>query len=179
MDCNFHKGFIGVGSNIEPETNIINALRDLAAFVNPVASSTFYETTAIGREDQKNYLNGVWEIITDVSPKELKFNILRSIEKKLGRIRTKDKYDSRTIDLDLIIYKDLVINDPDLTVPDPDIYKRPFLSIPLYELSPDLLLPDTNCPIKEIADRHQSFRMLPRKEFTNDLMSIIQSKEEF
>ena len=142
--------YISVGSNINPEGNIPLALEKLKEFVRVNASSTFYRTKPIGRLDQSFFLNGVWLIETDKTARELKFGILRKIEDELGRVRTKDKYASRTIDLDIEIYGDEVIKEADLVIPDPDIRKRSFIAIPLLELNPSLILPDTGEPISSL-----------------------------
>lgn len=144
------KAYISVGSNIEPKKNIPKALDKLKEYVRVEATSTFYRTVPIGRPEQPFFLNGVWLIETDKAPKELKFGVLKSIEEKLGRIRTQDKYAARTIDLDIAVYGDEVINEPELVIPDPDIRKRSFIAIPLLELNPSLVLPDTGEPISSL-----------------------------
>jgi 2-amino-4-hydroxy-6-hydroxymethyldihydropteridine diphosphokinase len=127
--------FIAVGSNIEPQTNIPAALHLLTQHVTVKASSTFYRTRALGRPDQPDFINGIWQIQTTHPPLFFKQHILHTIEDQLGRVRTPDKYAPRTIDLDLILYNDLQINTPDLVLPHPDI-QRPFVYIPLYKLLP-------------------------------------------
>jgi len=135
--------FIAVGSNIEPEKNIEVALVELKKYVKITAVSNFYKSAPVGNPEQPLFLNGVIKIQTDLKPRELKFDILRKIEEKLGRIRTSDKNADRTIDLDLILYDDLVVDEPDLRLPDPAIRIYPFVAVPLLEIAPDLILPDT------------------------------------
>jgi 2-amino-4-hydroxy-6-hydroxymethyldihydropteridine diphosphokinase len=137
------EAYISVGSNIEPEKNIPEALEKLKKYVRVKAISTFYRTVPIGRPEQPAFLNGVWQIDAEQSARELKFHVLRQIEAELGRVRTKDKYVPRTIDLDIALYGDVVINESDLRIPDPDIRQRPFIAVPLLELAPLLVLPDT------------------------------------
>ncbi|UCD29308.1 MAG: 2-amino-4-hydroxy-6-hydroxymethyldihydropteridine diphosphokinase, partial [Planctomycetota bacterium] len=120
------KVFIAVGSNIDPEINILQALKRIKEPVKITGISTFYQTPPIERPVQQPFLNGVWRIETLMSARTLKFNCLRTIENELGRVRTEDKYAARTIDLDIIIYGDMVIDEPDLQIPDPDIYTRSF-----------------------------------------------------
>ena len=69
--------------------------------------------------------------------------MLRTIENGLHRNRESDKYASRTIDLDLLLFGNMVIHEEGLTIPDPDIYNRSFIAFPLSELNPDLIMPDT------------------------------------
>ena len=133
MDYNIVAAFIGVGSNIQPERNISDALARLSKRVDITGISTFYKTTPILRKDQDDYLNGVWQISTSMSPEKLKFDVLRKIEQELHRNRESDKYASRTIDLDILLFGDLIIQEENLTIPDPDIYKRSFIAFPLSD----------------------------------------------
>lgn len=125
--------FVSVGANIEPERNIHAALIALQERTRVAGSSTFYRTEPIGRRDQPWYLNGVWRIETEIHATKIKTAVLQPIEDGLGRVRTADQYSPRTIDLDLILYDDLVMKDEDLTLPHPDIV-RPFVYFPLLEL---------------------------------------------
>ena len=111
MDNNIVGAFIGVGSNIEPEHNITDALARLSKQVDITGISSFYKTVPLLRENQDDYLNGVWQISTSIPPKELKFGVLRTIEKELHRNRESDKYAPRTIDLDILLYGDMVIQE--------------------------------------------------------------------
>jgi 2-amino-4-hydroxy-6-hydroxymethyldihydropteridine diphosphokinase len=167
------RAFIGVGSNIEPAENVKKALRLLASQVRIAGISTVYSTKAESRPEQPSYYNCVVEIKTDIPPIELKQTVLRKIESELSRKRTKDKFAPRTIDLDLIIYGDLVQNTGDLILPDPQIITRPFLAIPLFELEPDLILPAAGLPIKNVVAQLKPVRMEPLKEYTGLLKKEI------
>jgi dihydroneopterin aldolase/2-amino-4-hydroxy-6-hydroxymethyldihydropteridine diphosphokinase len=145
------RAFVSVGSNIDPAENVEKAIRLLARSVRVVSLSTVYLTEAEGRPGQPPYYNCVVEIETELPAFELKHQILRSIEAELGRVRGADKYASRTIDLDLILFDELVTTTEDLTLPDPDIVRRPFIAIPLHELAPDLMLPGSGQRISELA----------------------------
>lgn len=161
--------FISVGSNINPEENIAKALEKLKEYVDVVAVSTFYQTKAINRPNQADFINGIFHIRTDISPRKLKFDILRKIEYDLGRIRSEDKYSDRTIDLDIAIYGDMVINEGDLVIPDKDIRVRPFIAIPLLELSPTLVLPDTEEKLSSLEIIKAGKDMKPAEELTRIL----------
>lgn len=165
--------FIGVGSNISPEGNVRRAISLLADEVSIVGISTFYRTEAEGRPGQPPFLNGVVEVDTDVPPGELKRSILRRIEDELGRRRTEDKYAPRTIDLDVVIYDDLVLSTGDLVIPDPQIAHRPFLAIPLCELAPGLTLPGSGLRIEEAAAIHAHHSMKPLPDYTELLRKDI------
>lgn len=158
--------YIGVGSNINPMESIPRAFSLLKKKVKISAVSTFYFTPPLKNKVQPDYCNGVWEILTTHSPHSLKFHVLRPIELELGRIRIQDSYASRTIDLDILVYGQEVMSTDDLTLPDPDIYTRPFISIPLAEIAPHLILPDTGEGIKDIANTMKRTQMMPAHQMT-------------
>jgi 2-amino-4-hydroxy-6-hydroxymethyldihydropteridine diphosphokinase len=145
------QAFIAVGSNIAPEENIPAALDHLQRQARVTAISTFYRTAPLDRPEQEPFMNGVWLIETAAAPRDLKFSVLRGIEAGLGRVRTNDRYAARAIDLDILVYDDVVIHEPDLQIPDPDIRCRSFLAVPLLECAPDLVLPDTGESLASIV----------------------------
>jgi 2-amino-4-hydroxy-6-hydroxymethyldihydropteridine diphosphokinase len=165
--------FIGIGSNIEPALNIIKAIRSLCRKVRIIGVSTVYLTRPEDRPEQPPFYNCVIEAETEAPPRELKFGVLRPIEESLGRRRTADKSAARTIDLDIILYDDMVIRDNDLTVPDPGISRRAFIALPLRELSPALSLPDTGVPVAEIASSMDQSAMVPLTDYTETLRKEI------
>jgi 2-amino-4-hydroxy-6-hydroxymethyldihydropteridine diphosphokinase len=167
------RAFISVGSNINPAENVREAVRQLALQAHVVGISTVYLTEPVGRPAQPPYYNCVLEIETETPPLELKTQMLRTIEERLGRERTEDKYAPRTIDLDLILYDGLEMETEDLTLPDPNIVRRPFLAIPLGELSPELTLPGLNRRVHEVAGAMPQGSMEPLEDFTTAL------REEF
>ncbi|MBM3240842.1 2-amino-4-hydroxy-6-hydroxymethyldihydropteridine diphosphokinase [Candidatus Poribacteria bacterium] len=167
------EAYIAVGSNIEPEKNILNALGILKRYVRVKASSTFYRTMPLGRPEQAVFLNGVWHIETVKTARALKFDLLRRIEAELGRVRTDDKYAARTIDLDIAVYGDEVINEPDIHLPDPDIRHRPFIAIPLLELAPALALPDTGEQLSSLPVTQDRTGLEPLDVFTASLRERI------
>lgn len=138
-----HDAYIAVGSNIDPERNVVAALEKLRGRVEVVGVSTFYRSAAVGGPEQPAFVNGVVHVRTARSPRGLKFEVLRRIEDELGRIRGQDKFAPRTIDLDLVLYDRCVIDEPELRIPDPGIGERPFVAVPLLELAPDLAIADS------------------------------------
>ena len=135
--------YIAVGSNIDPERHVLAALQRLQTRIEVTAASTFFLTAPLDRPEQEPFVNGVLQARTGRPARALKFEVLRAIEADLGRRRTRDPSASREIDLDLVLYGDLVLCEPDLQVPDPDLRQRSFVAVPLLELCPDLVLPDT------------------------------------
>jgi dihydroneopterin aldolase/2-amino-4-hydroxy-6-hydroxymethyldihydropteridine diphosphokinase len=165
--------FLSMGSNIEPEKNILEAVKLLAEHVRILGASTVYLTEPLRRRAQPKYYNCVLKIETEMAPRKLKLDVLRDIEEQLGRKRTEDKYAPRTIDIDIIVYGGLRLSTRDLVIPDPEIRKREFLAIPLCEIEPELILPTTGRTIKEIASRFNAHRMIRKEDFTKTLQSLI------
>ncbi len=166
--------YVGIGSNIEPEENVRAALRLLAQRAAIVAVSTFHRTQPLGGNCLAPFYNGVAKLETDLSPRALKFEVLRQIETALGRRRGHDKYSPRTIDLDIIIYDDVVANEPDLVIPDPDIATREFVALPLLELCPGLVIPGVGIALAPIAANMSGDSMQPLEEFTRSLRESCQ-----
>lgn len=167
------RAFVSVGSNIDPETNVSAALLRLSKKTDLRAISTIYLTEPLGRQGQPPFYNCVIEIETSLPPAELKFGVLRNIEAGLGRRRSDDKFAPRTIDLDLILYDDLVMTTPELTLPDPEILERPFLAIALSEITPGLVLPGSQSGIGEAAAKLSRTGMQPLRTYTDRIRKEI------
>ncbi len=165
--------YIGVGSNIEPENMLPQALAILADKEHVTKTSTVYRTKALGDRNQPDYLNAVWQIETEIDPHTLKHTILQAIEKTLGRVRCSDKYASRPIDLDILLFGSRVIDSNDMRIPDPDIYTRPFIAVPLFEIAPSLILPGTGDMIENIARKMDRNEMTAEGDTTKILRRMI------
>jgi 2-amino-4-hydroxy-6-hydroxymethyldihydropteridine diphosphokinase len=136
--------FIALGSNLgEREAMIRQALEALAALPETelLRASSLYDTEPVGDVDQPNFLNAVAQVDTDLSARQLLWNLLL-IEKRLGRERTR-RWGPRTIDLDLLLFGNEVIEEDDLRVPHPEMIRRAFVLVPLVELDPTLVHPGT------------------------------------
>ncbi len=105
-----------------------------------VAVSTFRETDPVGLLDQPRFLNGAAAVETDLSARDLLEALLR-IERKLGRVRDGTRWGPRTIDLDLLLYGDEIVDEPGLCVPHPRLHERRFALEPLAELAPQAVVP--------------------------------------
>jgi 2-amino-4-hydroxy-6-hydroxymethyldihydropteridine diphosphokinase len=165
--------YVGVGSNVDPEANVPAALRRLARRVRVTGSSTFYRTAALQAPGTPPFVNGVWRVETELGPRELKLEVLRSIEEELGRKRTADKYAPRPIDLDVLLHGAAVVREPDLTLPDPDILERPFVAVPLWELAPDLALPGSGRRLADVVGAMSKAGMESWPELTRRLQAEV------
>jgi 2-amino-4-hydroxy-6-hydroxymethyldihydropteridine diphosphokinase len=106
-----------------------------------VTVSTLRETDPVGYKEQPRFLNGVVELETELSPRELLARLL-AIEARLGRVRGQGpRFGPRTIDLDLLLYGEESVDEPGLTVPHPRLHERRFVLEPLAELDPALEIP--------------------------------------
>jgi 2-amino-4-hydroxy-6-hydroxymethyldihydropteridine diphosphokinase len=139
------RAYVGLGANLgDREGTIRRALELLNAEdgIELVAVSALGETDPVGYADQPPFLNGAAAVDTELAPRELLERLL-AIERELGRVRAEGpRYGPRTIDLDLLLYGDLVVDETGLTVPHPRLAERRFALEPLHELDPDLRLPD-------------------------------------
>jgi 2-amino-4-hydroxy-6-hydroxymethyldihydropteridine diphosphokinase len=134
---------LALGSNLGDRLATLQLAVDLLAErgVCAVASSRVWETDAVGGpEDQPAFLNSVIRVKTELGPEAL-LAVANEVEAKLGRVR-EVRWGPRTIDVDVLLYDGLVIDDPDLTVPHPRMTERAFVILPLLELDPDPMLPD-------------------------------------
>ena len=138
------RAYIALGSNVgDAQATTRAALQALEEQpeIRSVRSSSLYETEPVGCPgEQPNYINAVAEIRTTQTPQEL-IATLQGIERSFGRIRGRRKNMPRTLDLDLLIYDDVVQTTPGLTLPHPRMHKRAFVLEPLAELDAGLTLP--------------------------------------
>ena len=135
--------WIGLGGNLgEPRSAISGALAPLNEDRgNDVeAVSAFYRTAPIGITDQPEFINSVARVRTADAPQGLLEKLL-NIEARLGRIRTEQQFGPRVIDLDLLLYDQIQMDTPYLTLPHPRMHLRRFVLEPLFELEGDLILP--------------------------------------
>jgi 2-amino-4-hydroxy-6-hydroxymethyldihydropteridine diphosphokinase len=158
--------FLSLGSNIEPERNLPEAVRELKSLGQIVACSAVYQNPAVGSTPQPDFLNSAVLLETQLTPRALRAE-LRRLEQRLGRHRGADKYAPRTIDIDLVLYGSLTLREAGRVIPDPDLLVRPHLAIPLAELDPDYHHPISGESLSSIARRLQPLATLtPRQEVT-------------
>ncbi len=136
--------YVGLGTNLGGrETNIRHAAEILEQdpSVSSVRLSSLYETEPVG-PPQPKYLNAAAEVATVLSPRGL-LAVCQQIEQELGRVRTV-KWGPRIIDVDLLLYGQEVVDEPDLQIPHPLMHERSFVLEPLAELAPDVMHPVLN-----------------------------------
>ncbi len=135
--------FVAIGSNLgDREATIARALAllDATPHLRVVGVATVRETAPVGVVDQPPFLNTAAWLETTLGPRELLDRLL-AVERELGRVRTGERWGPRTLDLDLLLYGDDVLDEPGLTVPHPRLHERRFVLEPLSELAPDLVVP--------------------------------------
>ena len=133
---------ISLGSNITPKVNIKKASALLSEKVAGIRFSSIWESPAVGSSGP-NYLNSAALMYSALSLEEIKSSLIAPIENQLGRVRTADKYIDRTIDIDVLIYNDQVV--------DPEVWTQAHLAIPASELIPDFKNNETGGTLLEIA----------------------------
>ena len=151
--------YIALGSNLHtPLEQLKRALNALAQLPQTqlMAVSSFYRSKPLGPQDQPDYLNAVVEISTALSPLAL-LDELQRIENEQGRVRLR-RWGERTLDLDILLYGDEIIQTERLTVPHYDMHNREFVIVPLAEIAPNLTLPNGQ-KLAELADRFTVHQM--------------------
>lgn len=136
--------YLGLGSNIDPETNLPAAVACLREHLDVVAVSSAWQTPAVGSSGP-DYLNAVVAIRTSLPPEAIKQDIIDYIESELGRVRTGDKYADRTIDIDILA----VDSEPY----DDEIWQHAHAAVPLAELKPDIVNEETGERLEDVAGR--------------------------
>jgi 2-amino-4-hydroxy-6-hydroxymethyldihydropteridine diphosphokinase len=153
------KAYVGLGSNLgERETLIRLAIEGLARLPETRLAqvSSLYDTEPVGELDQPNFLNAVAQLETDLTARQLLWNLLL-VERRLGRVRTGNaRYGPRTIDLDLLLVDNLVLDEPNLVLPHPELHRRAFVLVPLCEIEPALVHPILGETMKELLAKVES-----------------------
>jgi len=136
------RAYVGLGANLGDRERTLRAAVDALAAedeVEVVSVSVLRETEPVGVGRQPLYLNGAAELETTLTARRLLDRLL-AVEQRFGRIRVPGEQGPRTLDLDLLLYGDEVIDEPGLTVPHPRLHERRFVLEPLAELAPGLVV---------------------------------------
>jgi 2-amino-4-hydroxy-6-hydroxymethyldihydropteridine diphosphokinase len=145
-----NKVFLLIGGNIGDRLqNLHQAIALLSTTCGPVLQqSAVYETAAWGKTDQAAFLNQALLLTTSLTPQALITTIL-SVEEEMGRLRM-EKNGPRVIDIDIIFYNEVVMNEPNLIIPHPQLQNRRFVLVPLVEIAPDLVHPILHKTVTEL-----------------------------
>lgn len=154
-----HKAYLNLGSNIQPEMNLVKAVQFLSEYGEVHKISSVWESSSVGGPGP-NYLNACLLFTSTHTKLELKEQVIYSIEARLGRKRTKDKYIPRTIDIDIILFDDQPYSDR--------FWESAFVIVPLAEIYPEYRNRTTGEQITDIAARlRQKVWIKERPELLN------------
>ncbi|EIV3513748.1 2-amino-4-hydroxy-6-hydroxymethyldihydropteridine diphosphokinase, partial [Salmonella enterica] len=148
--------YIAIGSNLASPLEQVNAAVKAIGEIPDsriVAVSSFYRTPPLGPQDQPDYLNAAVALDTTLAPEEL-LNHTQRIELQQGRVRKAERWGPRTLDLDIMLFGDEVINTERLTVPHYDMKNRGFMLWPLFEIAPELTFPDDGVALTQLVYQH-------------------------
>ena len=137
-----HQAFIALGSNLQdPAGQVSCALREIGELPDTtlLKASSLYRTAPVGYDNQPDFINAVAEVSTRLAPTDL-LHALLALESSHGRERPFPNA-PRVLDLDLLLYDDLVMQTPELTLPHPRMHQRGFVLLPLAEIAPTLEIP--------------------------------------
>ncbi len=146
-----HQVVIALGTNLgDKELNLKNAICQINSKVGDVSKvSSIFKNSAVGFESENEFFNACLICETELNPEQV-LKELQEIEKILGREKTKDSYEDRIIDLDIIFYEDLVMKSKNLEIPHPNYHERNFVLVPMLELS-DIKDPKTGINISQLV----------------------------
>jgi 2-amino-4-hydroxy-6-hydroxymethyldihydropteridine diphosphokinase len=139
-----HLAYLSLGSNIQPEENLVRAVGLLQQYGQIETLSNVWESKSVGAEGP-NYLNACISFVSSFSPAGLKENVISPIEQALGRKRTGNKFAPRTMDIDIVIFDNVSCDDK--------YWEQAFVVIPLAEIFPTFTNPLTQEPVHETAAR--------------------------
>lgn len=144
-----HCIYLALGSNLgDRHNNLTIALQQLSRIMDITALSSLYETTPVGYLDQPDFLNMVCSGTTELTPEEL-LHQAKTIEKELGRQPT-FRNGPRPLDIDILLYDDLRLQQEQLSIPHPRMRERGFVLVPLAEIAPEQIDPETGKTIREL-----------------------------
>lgn len=144
------RAYLGLGGNMGDRLSLLSQavkLLDLTQGISVNRISSIYETAPVGLLEQPHFYNLVVEIQTTLTPAEL-LRVALAIEKKLHRVRHK-RWGPRTIDIDLLLYDDRIIQREELEIPHPRMHERAFVLVPLMEIAGDIAIPGTGTRLSQ------------------------------
>ena len=144
MAIKLERCFIGLGSNLGASESTLGSAVEAIKSITGVGEfqlSSYYQSKPHGPQDQPDYINAVASFTVSLLPEAL-LDCLQAIENEHGRTRTGFQWSARTLDLDILLFGNHKINTERLTVPHPWMTRREFVLYPIYEIAPELSLPD-------------------------------------
>lgn len=157
--------YLGIGSNLgDPVQHCRDALRELASLKNVqlLRRSSLYRTQPVGPVSQGWFVNGVVEVRTTFAAAQL-FKATQWVEQAIGRVRT-GKWGPRTIDVDVLLHGQEVLDTEDLVVPHPEMHKRRFVLVPMNEIAPYVIHPRYGISMRGLLDRLENDHAVERME---------------
>jgi 2-amino-4-hydroxy-6-hydroxymethyldihydropteridine diphosphokinase len=150
MASKMKKVYLHTGSNLgDREDNLRQVNGLIEQYIGKIKQpSRLYETQAWGITNQPDFINQALLVETTQSPHEVMRSI-KKIEELMGRVAT-EKWTARVIDIDILLYDDLIINEKDLIIPHPHLHERNFVLVPLMEIAGEVIHPVLNLPIEDI-----------------------------
>ena len=148
----WHPVFISIGSNMGDRLRFCRqAIARVSAHekIRSITASPFYETEPVDYTDQGWFINAVFKIETTLSPLRL-LDELKSVQAEAGRMESAVRFGPRVLDLDILLYDDLIMDTPELTIPHPRMHKRRFVLLPMCDIGPNVLHPIFHCPVKQL-----------------------------
>jgi GTP cyclohydrolase I len=147
-----NKAYLSLGSNMDPERNMKAAVGLLERFGTVEAVSSVWETDPLDGRQQPDYLNASVLLETELGAEPLISQAIPWIEDLLGRVRTDDRFAPRSIDIDLMLFNNDILELDSRRIPSPEILQRPFVAVTLAEISPEHVHPETKTTLRSIAD---------------------------
>jgi 2-amino-4-hydroxy-6-hydroxymethyldihydropteridine diphosphokinase len=144
---------VGLGSNLEPARHLPAAIRLLAAAAEVTHVSSAWSTAPVGPPGQLPFVNAAVRLRTALPAQQLKHELLRDVERRLGRVRSADRFAPRPIDLDLVLYGDHSISLDGRKIPEPELLSHAHVALPASEVAPRWVHPDTGETLAAIAER--------------------------
>jgi 2-amino-4-hydroxy-6-hydroxymethyldihydropteridine diphosphokinase len=159
------KVYLGIGGNLgNREKNLEIAIKALAQKAGTLmAVSPVYETGPLGFKSNDQFLNLVVVLETELTPVKI-LNCIMNIENGLGRKRRKGKYVSRTIDIDLLFYENIIIENSELIIPHPRMHERKFVLVPFCDIAPDYIHPVFQRSIRELLDSTEDKSIITKQK---------------
>jgi 2-amino-4-hydroxy-6-hydroxymethyldihydropteridine diphosphokinase len=143
--------YVAIGSNVNPEVNIAKAAREIKRLFPDARFSSWYRNPAVGFEGD-DFINGVVGFTTDL-PLRSVIEHLHAVEGQCGRERNAPRWAPRAMDLDVLLFDNVVCSEPTMKLPRPDLLKRPYMLGPLAEIAPEVVHPTAGLTIGELWHR--------------------------